>query len=387
MLKTIEQTFDIIICGAGPAGSTCALALAKTGLKVAVIEKHFFPRHKVCGDLIGRYVLQVFGTLGEEYKKALLNFEEKGVMKTCRVVAPNNKHFDIAVKDKAYVVKRFDFDNLLFRLANANDNIHFFLNHEITDIVRDTTKGEVLVRANDSLFTAKLIIGCDGVNSLVAKKLSAAKKNLNHHAGAVRAYFKHVNGVDADRFELHFMKHLQGGYFWIIPLNQGVCNVGLYINSTVISKKKINLRQELKKILEQHPLMRERFKSAQIVDKLEGCGLPLGSRRTIVSGPNFMLCGDAASLVNPLSGEGIAQAIVSGRNAGWQAKKCFDENNFSAAFMKHYDKSIENKIIRPNQKSYGVQKLITNNGPVFNGLVNFSHLHPGLKKLVEGFLL
>ena len=90
-----EKHFDVIICGAGPSGSTCALALADSGLKVAVIEKNSFPRAKVCGDANAAYVPKVHNTINPKYREAALNFLEKVPVNTCRLILPNGKHIDV----------------------------------------------------------------------------------------------------------------------------------------------------------------------------------------------------------------------------------------------------------------------------------------------------
>ena len=83
-----------------------------------------------------------------------------------------------------------------------------------------------------------------------------------------------------------------------------------------------------------------------------------------------MLCGDAASLIDPLSGEGIGQAMVSGRYAGWHALKCFQENNFSASYMKGYDNMVYDKLWKGHSKSYMIQKLINGRAWPLNLAVN-----------------
>ena len=351
-----EKHFDVIICGAGPSGSTCALALADSGLKVAVIEKNSFPREKVCGDAIAAYVPKVLNTINPKYREAALNFLEKVPVNTCRLIMPNGKHIDVEGTEYGFTSQRIQWDNFLYELTTKEENIHHFLNHEINDVTILNEKGEVSVLANNILFKAKVVVGCDGAHSVVNKKTVGTKPDLNHYSGAVRAYYNNVTGIPENTIELHFIDSILPGYFWIFPIKGNKANVGIGALSAEVSKKKMNLKAMLDDTIKNHPIIKERFKDATIIGKIEGFGLPLSSRKVQMTGDHFILCGDAASLIDPASGEGIGQAMASGRYAGWQIKKCFKENDFSAKCMKQYDTWIYDKFWRTSQKSHFFQK-------------------------------
>jgi len=131
----------------------------------------------------------------------------------------------------------------------------------------------------------------------------------------------------------------------------------------------MDLRASLQRAVAEIPYISDRFKHAERIGNIQGFDLPLGSRKVPMSGDRFMLCGDAASLIDPLSGEGIGQAIVSGRYAGWHAKKCFEENNFSAAFMKQYDEQVYLKFWSRHRKNHFIQQLM-NREWLLNGIFN-----------------
>lgn len=374
--------FDIIIIGGGPAGSTCALALANSGLKVAVIEKASFPRSKVCGDAIAAYIPKVLNSIHPKYKKAFDNFTEKTEVNTCRVIAPNEKYIDITSTESGFIIPRMQLDNFLYQLASAESNITWLLNHEITNVKIDTLLQQATVTAGDTFFKTKLIIGCDGAHSITNKKLTGTQPDLKHYSGAVRAYYKNVSGIPDKTYELHFIKNVLPGYFWIFPLKDNRANVGLCIPSYAISKHKTNLRKTMEDIIKNNPAIKTRFENATLSGKIEGYGLPLGSRKTVISGDHFMLCGDAASLIDPATGEGIGQSMISGRYAGWQAIKCFEQNNFSAAFMKQYDKQLYDKLWSNFRKSYLLQRYFFTKKWLFNSLANLFNKNKLVKKLV-----
>ena len=365
----MAEKFDVIICGAGPAGATCALALGNTGLKVALIDKSNFPRDKICGDAIAAYVPKVLNTINPAYAKALENFTTKEKVNTIRVVSPNEKALDISYGEDGFISTRMVFDNFLLELVKQLPNVKLFLNTAVKDVVIKDEEVYVDLNANLKL-EAALLIGCDGEQGLTRKKLTHTQLDPKHHAAAVRAYFKDIKDIPKATFELHFLKGLIPGYFWIFPLPDNQANVGLGLLTKTISERKLNLRNEMLRIIETVPYLKERFKGAEMTSDIKGYGLPLGSRKVPMSGDRFMLCGDAASLIDPLTGEGIGQAMVSGRYAGWQAKKCFEQNNFSSSFMKQYDKTVYDKLWKEHRRSYFIRELLINKPKLFNLSVN-----------------
>jgi len=382
-LSPVEY-YDVVICGAGPAGATCALALGRSGLKVALIDKEDFPRDKICGDAVAAYVPKVLATIDPSYALAMERLSEKEKVSCLRIVAPNEKILDLHFPEQGCISMRMHFDQFLLGLCRELSNVKIILKTPVEDIVEH--QEGITIQTADNRIETKLVIGCDGAHSIVKKKLTSDKMDLAHHSSAVRAYYKNVQGIPASTFELHFMKNILPGYFWIFPLPNGFSNVGLGLLSKTISDRKINLRGEMKQIIENVPYLKERFAASELQGDIKGFGLPLGSRKVTISGKHFMLCGDAASLIDPVTGEGIGQAMISGRYAGWQAIKCFKENNFSGTFMKNYDKAVYDKLWKDHRKRYRVQQLIGKGPWVINQAVNLASgnglLRKAIKKLI-----
>lgn len=364
------KQYDVIICGAGPAGSTCALALAGSGLNIAVIDKASFPRDKVCGDAIAAYIPKVLHSIHPKYRDAMMDFLGKTEVDICRVVAPNEKHIDIHSAEPGYIIPRRLWDNFLYELAAAEPGTDWYLQQEVTDVQIDKEAGLARITTSKEQFQCKLLIGCDGAHSVTTKKLTGLQPDLQHYGGAVRAYYKNVGGIPDKTYELNFIQSLLPGYFWVFPVKENQANVGVYIPSHVVAKKKINLRKTMEDLIQNHPAIKDRFAGAERIGKIEGYGLPLGSRKTVISGDHFMLCGDAASLIDPATGEGIGQAMISGRFAGWHAVSCFRRSDFSAAFMQQYNKRLYDKIWPVARNSYFLQRRIFPSRRIFNGLAN-----------------
>jgi len=344
----MTSDFDVIISGAGPAGCTAALALGESGLKVALVEKAKFPREKVCGDAIPAYVPKVLTTINPEYARAFTELTEKNEAGICRFTAPNGKSLDLKFEESGFVCKRLVFDSFLFELVSRLTNVTVFQAVAIKNISINVNEVSVITSDNIRL-NSRVVIGCDGVNSIIRKTLVKTKFDSGKGSFAVRAYFRNVTDNPPGTLEFHFLKNLLPGYFWIFPLSENRFNVGLGVPSTTITKKKINLKNEMLRIIEADPFIGPRFSEAVMTGEIKGYFLPHCSHKIPISGNRFMLCGDAASLVNPATGAGIGQAMQSGRFAGWQVLKCFEKNNFSAGFMSSYDNIVYDKLWQDNR--------------------------------------
>jgi len=151
---------------------------------------------------------------------------------------------------------------------------------------------------------------------------------------------------------------LTPGYFWIFPLPNGQANVGLGMRSDILKRRRLNLRTALQHLLETDPQLRKRFRNARLVSDVKGFGLPLGSKRRPISGDHFMLIGDAGQLVDPLTGEGIGNAFYSGFIAAEQMAECLKAQNFSAEFLKAYDRRVDRVLGSEMRLSYRLQKML-----------------------------
>jgi menaquinone-9 beta-reductase len=355
------KSYDVAIVGAGPAGASAALSLHGSNLSVALIDKSEFPRDKICGDALSPDVVNQLNMLPLDTGAMFDQFEEKIWCKAVRFVSPNFSHADVSLNQRnitGYVSPRIDFDQFMYSQAIKSDGVTPIIGSGIKNIQRNAD-GLILELASGEQIKANVVLGADGANSAVARCLSEDKMDKNHHCAGLRQYYEGVTGFSEDNaVELHFYKDLLPGYFWVFPLPGNRANVGIGMLSSFVSKRKPNLKKKLKEIIEDHPNIRDRFKDATALEEVKGFGLPLGSKKRNLSGDRFLLLGDAASLINPLSGEGIANAIRSGRVAADYLKSA--SGNYSGKSMKAYDREIYRRMWGELRLNYWIQIAMRN---------------------------
>ncbi len=368
MANTYHYKTDVLIAGAGPGGATTAIFLAKEKIPHIIIDKNIFPRDKICGDALSAKTVGMLHRISPDWEKLFLSDSNTFLIsRGIKFAAPNNIQLDIPFQSinteqqrpPGFVSRRIDFDNTLVSLIDHGYS-NFLSQTSLEDIAYENDGLKVTVKTGGEtkyIFT-KIIIGAEGRGSIVAKKLAQHKVEPKHYSAGVRAYYYGVKNMHPENFiELHFLKEMQPGYFWIFPLPNGGANVGLGMLSSAVAAKKINLKQLMLDTIEKHPVIKERFSNATLQNKIEGWGLPLGSKKRNISGERFLLTGDAGSLIDPFTGEGIGNAMVSGLVAARIIKKSLEAKNFSAAFLKQYDDELYKKLWAELKLSHYLQIL------------------------------
>ena len=363
----MTEEFDVIVVGAGPGGSTCASFLAKNKVNVLLLDKAVFPRDKTCGDGISGKSLKVLKELGLKEK---IKSVKHGKIFGVTFSSPKGTVVDIPFPEKAgktgvsskgegYAVKRIFYDNFLFQNSKSF-GVKTIEGFTVNSLIKD---GEKVLgvkgtdsKGNQKEFKSKMVVGADGATSIVSKSLGLNKIDFNHHITALRTYYSGVKDLKGT-IEIHFIDSMLPGYFWIFPVEEGIANVGAGIITKDLKKNKVNLQQAMFDAIEKDPLFKERFKDAKMVSPVKGWTLPLGSKKKKISGNGFLLVGDAASLIDPFSGEGIGNAMTSGKIASETILKALKENNFSAEFLKQYEEILWKEIGQEIKTSFMLQRL------------------------------
>ena len=365
---TGSNDFDVIIAGAGPSGSSCAALLGQKGYRVLLLDKAKFPRDKTCGDGVSGKSLHMLAKLGILDKVAAAPNAKINAITfsspdgtVVRVDVPKVDGKQVAA---GYVVRREIFDNIVFANAKSKKTVTVMEETEVTDLLYAKDGKQVCgVKVKprhgaESQYTAKVVVGADGANSIIARKLGLGTNDEKHWCVGVRQYWEGVKGLE-DSIELHFVNVAIPGYFWIFPSDNGRANVGLGILVSDKKKKKLdNLQQLMTDIITKEPLFKDRFANAKPVSEFRGWNLPYASQKRKNYGNGFLLVGDAASLIDPFTGEGIGNALMSGGIAADAIDEAFTDNDFSEKSLKRYWDMLWKEIGAEVQSSYDIQKRV-----------------------------
>jgi len=309
--------FDLIVVGSGPAGSAAATVAAQGGLTVALLDKSAFPRDKLCGGGVTgraeRYLDTIFGQpiTPDLFRtvtrlKLLHGGEGMGVIRN----AP-----------PFHMTMRRDFDTVLHNHASAA-GAQVFAPVRITQIDAQDTRVHL---ADGRILQAGFIIGADGVNSAVARSLFGRPFDPAHVSFALEVEIPrrsgHFNAVEVDLGAAHW------GYGWVFPKNRSV-TVGV----GGMHHRNPDMKARMQAYLQRH-LSPEEADAA--LRQCKGAFLPAGIYRRMPGKGRVLLTGDAAGLVDPVTGEGIAWAMRSGQLAAEACLKAAGSGTPDKA-MRHY---------------------------------------------------
>ncbi len=377
--------YDLIICGAGPAGTSAAMALENSGLKIALLDKHDFPRDKICGDFVAAKGIRELLKIKPELKPLIENYPRKATNKSTQLFVGNLDPLHLDWVLTSYTIKRQEFDNLLLEEVLKAGKVDFYPNNGAKKIIYTNT-GVELETAEGERFMAKMIIGADGAHSQVSKSLAGYKVDRDHYGGSVRAYYTGVENITESINEVYVHRNVVPGYFWLFPVSPTEANVGLGMHSTHITKNKVNLKELFHEFIETSPVLKSKLGNAQMNGKLEGFGLPFYSKKYTVSGDGFLLVGDAASLIDPTNGEGIMPAIISGNMAAQHIVKCFEQNRFDAEFNLAYANELHGKYWKEMKMKAWLVKHFADKSKLLNALAYVCVKSPFIKKRLQKFL-
>lgn len=346
--------FDIAIIGAGPAGCSAALTLRKSNCSVALFEKSSFPRNKICGDGLCDRSINTLKEINPAYFDELMTILKPLCIRNMRIEYKKHSYF-ADVKSFGYTCKRLDFDNFLFSLVQRDaKNVSVFQNCGISKVER-TDEGLRLYAKNGEVFLAKMLLVCNGASSVIARNLTGSKLDKSNMGVAIRAYYSGVKDLKNDTIELYFKKELFPGYLWVFPMADGTANVGF---GCLVKDLNDDIRSIFEKWISNDDKLRQRFADAKNILPLVGGLIPYNVDKYDCFGDNFCVCGDAANLIDPVTGGGIGSAMVSGYYAAQVAEKCVKNGDFTKTGMEEYSKMLRKRVEREMHTRFMFKNMI-----------------------------
>ena len=312
---------DVIVVGAGPAGSTTAFYLAQAGLDVLLLEKSRFPREKVCGDGLTPRGVRALVAMGISVSEEDGWVRNKGL----RVIGAGQRMELPWPELSSYpgyglVRPRTDLDQMLARRAEQA-GARLLEGVTVTGPVRDDRTGRitgVTAKAADGAgertYRARVVVAADGNSSRLSVSMGLRKRDDRPLGVAVRTYYRsprHDDDYLESWLDLWDGDRLLPGYGWIFGMGDGTSNVGLGLMNTSAAFGHTDYHGLLHKWLAGMPA-EWGFTEENRTQPIRGAALPMGFNRTPCYYNGLLLAGDAGGMVNPFNGEGIAYAMESG---------------------------------------------------------------------------
>lgn len=329
---------DVAVVGGGPAGAFCAYNLARNGIQVSVFDDSH-PREKPCGGLITPEAMRYFPFLTE------LPIEQR-MLRKGHYISPGGTNAVVSSKKNPFrAVSRLKFDLALMEMA--------------TSVGAEWVKERVLslepwenawrVTTSKGDYHAKVLVGADGHQSLVRKNMIGplGREDFGFTVGYL------LSGLDKDEFELHFLPHRKG-YLWVIP-RTGHVSIGMGCSEMSLAN---GLKIELDRFLdERYPCLNRISEWASLIPNVKKAE----SLRKQLAGKDWVIIGDAAGHVDPITGEGILYALLDGE----MAASAIIEKNLLA-----YDRTWREVFLRRMIMNMKMRKILYNR----MGLAIFCHL-------------
>jgi flavin-dependent dehydrogenase len=382
------EACDVLVIGGGPAGSTAAALLAKAGRDVVLVEKDAHPRFHIGESLLPRN-LAIFDRLGVR-----ADVHAIGVLKPgAEFVSDATGHrvvFNFAAGidpefTYSYQVRRADFDNLLF--ANAQrSGARAIERARVVDMApaRPDHRASVTARRADGTmqrFAPRFVLDASGRDTFLAGRLRTKVANKHNNTAAVFAHFRHVECRDGELAGCISVHLTEDGWFWIIPLPDGITSVGFVGPQTVFKDRRSSPRELLFDQVHRSPTVNPRMRAAELASKVMTAGNYSYQART-AWGEGFMLIGDAFAFVDPVFSSGVMLAMSAAELGAAVANTWLDDR----AAGRRRARCSERQILRAmNRLSWLIYRI---NHPVLRGMLmaprNTLRMRDGLASVLAG---
>lgn len=299
---------EVIVVGGGPAGSVAAAALAERGRRVLLLDKARFPRHKACSEYVNAAGARLLADLGLERDLDALGAHR---MEAMLIHAPGGRRFlaDFAAAEPsgtALGLSRLRLDALLLERARAL-GVHVCEGAHVREALTEDGRVlgvEVTVAGVRETLRAPLVIGADGRHGVVARSLGRDGALRWPRRTGLVAHYRGVTGLDRWG-EMHVAA---GRYAGLAPLEDGLANVAFVTGAAAVANRAEPLGAFFERGLAGLPEVARKLAGAERVGRIRGVG-PMAHRARRVTGEGFLLVGDAASFLDPFTGDGVHEAM------------------------------------------------------------------------------
>jgi geranylgeranyl reductase family protein len=357
---------EVIVVGAGPSGAATSTALSQKGHDVLLIDRHSFPRDKICGDAVGVGVTKLLYQLGlaEKIQEAIREGKFYP-LKTMRLVSPSGQTLQAAFTngehgEESLIAPRLYFDAVLQQHAVEN-GVRFLRAEVMEPIVEEGRVVGVRARENGAIksYRSQVVVGADGVTSTIMRHLRPESDQHRdmHRAVALRAYIDDLE-IYPHEVEFYLYREISPGYAWIFPASDHSANIGLGMRLDIYRRKGENLKKMLRDFLD-IPDIRKRLQRGGVLRNIATWPLSFGSQGNLqYAYDGALLVGDAAGFINPLTGGGIHNGVLSALFAAETIDEALRRRDTSRESLRIYEKRCEEEMRSGMRRSFFYQRLL-----------------------------
>ncbi len=384
-----SASFDAVVIGGGPAGGACAALLAGAGWKVMLAEKSSSPKNKICGEFICPQAFEILDRIGALEQ---LEAEPHGEISGFVLAAPNGLRVETSFprfhgkggyRKSGISMRRARFDGLLMKNAEKKGAEIWQGARLVSMQVGDGAAAlSFNIQGEEApvQVTASLVIGADGRASMVARSAGLSLPSEGVHRGVVQGHFEGVTGM-GDRGEMHILPG--GAYIALDSMHGYQCNFSLVDDAVNLQACRGNEFKIVHEAIGKSPHLRKRFAGARLCGELRVL-MPLRVSVLRTYAERVMLAGDAAGFFDPLTGEGIYQALLTGEMAAEVACEALTTGDCSARMLARYGR-MHARWVRPKLILWKLFQGLIRREKLVNRFGGFLTRNPGMANLLIGF--
>lgn len=352
----MPEVWDVAVIGAGPAGSSLAVRLAKQGWSVLLLDQTRFPRTKICGEFFGPGCVPLLAELGAEKDVLRRATPIPGI----RATSPGGVTFQASYppQRQAFTLPRTELDYLLLENARQHRNVTVWEEFRAEDLIVEHAAVKGVRgrsrRGHPSFIRAGITVGADGRNSLAARRLGLFRAHSTHRRFSLGVHLAGVSPPIAGG-EIFAGRGLYG---ILNHQGDGCANLSIVSGPDRMGLWKRNLEAGLNRLLEDLPALRSRLRGARAVEPVHALG-PLAHFARRPGAPGALLVGDAAGFYDPFTGEGLLMALLDARLAAAVIDRSLRQGSLSETQLRAHAKA-RRRVLGPRYAAEAaVQRILS----------------------------